>query len=169
MHSRGKAIRTSYGWDIGDDVAAMNQGQHPGLGTHMLRTHFPISSSFCLSPTKFHELCIVSWEPGPSDNGVLTCPDKSLHHPRQSWGCQIVGDGGALSTTLMPSHHPTLQGREQNPKEPLQPNPRTSGPTSWHYSHLKMRSQREKMPPAPSPPAHLLNVHCPKPFMTSVL
>lgn len=120
--SRGKAIRTSHGQDMEDENAAMNQRQHPGLGTHMLRTHFLISFFFCLSPTTSHELwAVVGWDPGSGDNGVLTCPDKSFHqfwffHPdHQFWSGQIVGDGGGVlehnSDAKSPSHF-TGSGRE---------------------------------------------------------
>lgn len=122
MHSRDKAIRTSYRLDMGDEVTATNQGQHPGLGTPMLRTHFPISF-FCLSPTTSHELWVVGWDSGSSANGVLTCPDKSLHHPSVLGMPSSGGWGGALGTSLM-SH--TLQVGGQNPKESLETNPRMS-------------------------------------------
>lgn len=68
MHPRGKAIRTSYGLDVGEETVAKTSRATPGLGDPHARN--PLSHLLLLWPIAHHI-------PQVRDNGVLTCPPNA--------------------------------------------------------------------------------------------
>lgn len=65
IHSGGRANKTHYGLGVGNEAAARNQGQHPGLGIHVLGMHLSVSYTLCDKKSSF-----AHPPPHPKDCGL---------------------------------------------------------------------------------------------------